>query len=295
MRQALGRGLEALISGTAEDKAPRPEGGKQTVEKIAIASIRPNHLQPRKNFDPEKLSGLAQSIKENGLAQPIIVSKDSMGDSYELIAGERRLRAAQLAGLTHIEAVVKEPMPDKQRLAIALIENLQREDLNPIEQALGYLRLMKEFSINQTQLSDIVGKSKPAVSNTLRLLDLPEPIQKALEINDISEGHARALLSIQNKSVIMEAFYTVVSQKMSVREVEDYIREMQDGQGQEIQKKGRHAKAKSADISSMESVLQKNLGTKVEIITRKSSTKGFVKIHFYDLTDFDRIVKILIK
>jgi ParB family chromosome partitioning protein len=294
MRQALGRGLEALISG-AEDKSLGSEGGKQSVQKIPITSIRPNHLQPRKNFDPEKLSGLAQSIKENGLAQPIIVSKDPMGGTFELIAGERRLRASQLAGLTHIEAVVKEPMPDRQRLAIAIVENLQREDLNPIEQALGYLRLMKEFAINQTQLSDIVGKSKPAISNTLRLLDLPEPIQKALEFNEISEGHARALLGIQNKSFILEAFYKVVSQKMSVREVEDFIREMQDGQEDAAIKKGAAPKIKSADISSMESVLQKNLGTKVEIITKKSSTKGVVRIHFYDLTDFDRILKMLIK
>jgi ParB family chromosome partitioning protein len=294
MRQALGRGLEALIPGGGE-KLAAVEEGAQAVLSIPLASIRPNHLQPRKNFNPAKLNELAQSIKENGLAQPIIVSREAGGDAYELIAGERRLRASQLAGLTHIDAVVKDPLPDKQRLAIALIENLQREDLNPIEEAVGYLRLMKEFSINQTQMSEVVGKSKSAVSNTLRLLELPELVQKALEFDEISEGHARALLAIQNKSVILDAFNKVVSDKMSVREVEDYVRALQGELSPSSSKKRVATKVKSADISSMESTLQKHLGTKVEIITKKSLTKGFVKIHFYDLADFDRILKMLIK
>jgi ParB family chromosome partitioning protein len=286
MRQALGRGLDALMGGM-EGK----DGEKQNVQSLLISSIRPNHLQPRKNFDPEKLSELAQSIKENGQVQPIIVSRDAATNSFELIAGERRLRAAQLAGLTHIDAVIRETMPDKKRLAIAMIENLQREDLNPIEEALGYLRMMKEFSINQTQLCDVVGKSKSAVSNTLRLLELPEPVQKALEFNEISEGHARALLSIENKSEIMNAFHRAVNQKMSVRDVEDYVRQL----GGARAKSKKEAASKPADIRSMESTLQKALGTKVQIITQKSSTKGFVKIHFYNLTDFDRILKVLIK
>src|SRR5262249_5712682 len=161
------------------------------------------------------LNELAKSIKENGLAQPIIVSKDPAGGTFELIAGERRLRAAQLAGMTHIDAVIKDPMPDNQRLTVALIENLQREDLNPIEQAFGYLRPRKKFSITETQLSDIIGKSNPAISNTLRFLDLPEPIQKAVKTNEISEGHARALLAIKSKTAMMDAFYKAVSQKMS--------------------------------------------------------------------------------
>src|SRR5260221_40670 len=194
MRQALGKGLEALIPSDENHSAHRGHKG-DFIQKIPIIHIRPNHLQPRKIFDPEKLSGLAQSIKENGLAQPIIVSFDAVTNTYELIAGERRLRASQLAGLAEIEAVVRAPEDDKQRLALTLIENLQREDLNPIEEALGYLRLMKEFSMSQTQLCDSLGKSKSAISNTLRLLALPEEIQKALQNEQISEGHARALLS----------------------------------------------------------------------------------------------------
>lgn len=294
MRQALGRGLEALIP-KGEEKGIEKGPEKRAALSIPIAGIRPNHLQPRKNFNPEKLSELAQSIKENGLAQPIIVSRDPGGETYELIAGERRLRAAQLAGLAHIDAVVKDPMPDKQRLAIAIIENIQREDLNPIEQALAYLRLMKEFSINQTQLTDVVGKSKSAVSNTLRLLELPEPIQKALEFEEISEGHARALLAIQNKAMVLDVFHDVLAQNMSVRQVEDHVRRLQGDGALLMSKKGALPKVKSADIKAMEANLQKNLGTKVEIATKKSSTKGVVKIHFYDLTDFDRILKILIK
>ena len=293
MRQALGRGLEALIPGGAQ-KPGEPAGG-QNVQRLPISSIRPNHLQPRKNFDPEKLSELAQSIKENGQVQPIIVSKDASTGFFELIAGERRMRAAQLAGMTHIDAVVREPMGDKQRLAIALIENLQREDLNPLEEALGYLRLMKEFAINQTQLCEVVGKSKSAVSNTLRLLDLPEPVQKALEFGQISEGHARALLSIPDKVQILSAFNKVLAQKMSVREVEDFVRQLIGAPAPASVKKHVIAVNKPADIRAMESTLQKALGTKVQIVTRKSSSKGVVKIHFYNLTDFDRIVKILIK
>ena len=292
MRQALGRGLDALIPGGAP-KTAAAEGGKQDVQKLLISSIRPNRLQPRKNFDPERLSELAQSIKENGQVQPIIVSKDPAG-AFELIAGERRMRAAQLAGLTHIDAIVREPMGDRQRLAIALIENLQREDLNPIEEALGYLRLMKEFGINQTQLCEVVGKSKSAISNTLRLLELPEPVQKALEFAQISEGHARALLAIPNKAEILSAFNKIVAQKMSVREVEDFVRQM-TAPPAPSSKKLAAVPTKPADIRAMEATLQKALGTKVQIVTRKSSSRGVVKIHFYNLTDFDRILKILIK
>jgi ParB family chromosome partitioning protein len=154
---------------------------------------------------------------------------------------------------------------------------------------------MKEFEINQTQLTDIVGKSKSAISNTLRLLELPEPIQKALEFNEIAEGHARALLAIQNKTLILDAFYKVVAQKMSVRDVENYVNQLEGTLSTALKRRGALSKTKSADINSMESMLQKNLGTKVEIVTKKSSTRGFVKIHYYDLTDFDRILKILIK
>ena len=179
-RKALGRGLSALIPTApaippATSALPAADGIPM---KVAIEKIRANHLQPRRHFDAEALGELAASIKQHGLAQPIVVSFDAVSRSYELIAGERRWRATQLAGLNEIEVVVRTPRDDKQRLALTLIENLQREDLNPIEVALGYLRLMKEFGINQTELGGEVGKSKSGISNTLRLLEHPEEIRR---------------------------------------------------------------------------------------------------------------------
>jgi len=297
MRQALGRGLEALIPAEKHPQA-EPEHkhrGEGFVQKIPINRIKPNRLQPRKSFDAEKLSGLAQSIKEHGLAQPIIVSPTSEADSYELIAGERRLRAAELAGLTEIDAVVRVPEDDKRRLALALIENLQREDLNPIEEAMGYLRLMKDFSMTQAGLCDSLGKSKSAVSNTLRLLNLPDEIQRGLQNNQISEGHARALLAIQNPLEMIELFRTIVSQNLSVRDVEERVRRDQEKGGVAKKASGPRAKQKSSDILALESSLQHHLGTRVDIKIGKEPYEGSLTIHFFSLTDFDKIISKLKK
>lgn len=290
MRQALGKGLEALIP----KQAASNHGGPTL--RISIDRIRPNHLQPRKHFDPEHLSELAASIKEHGLAQPILVSYDSSNDSYELIAGERRLRASQLAGLQEIEVVVRNPGSERERLALALIENLQREDLNPIEAALGYLRLMKESQLNQTQLTEIIGKSKSAISNTLRLLDLPEDIQKAVQFGQLSEGHARALLSITEPVERQTAFRRALEEKLSVRQLEDIARGHAIGRPLDPKRPGRRpALDKPADIRALEAGLQQTLGTKVEIKTRKGGKAGTVAIHFYSLTDFEKIVNLLRK
>lgn len=294
MRQALGRGLEALIPKNVDNKiAPQPA----EPIKIPIDQIRPNHLQPRKHFDAEQLSELAGSIKEHGLAQPILVSFDTQTNSYELIAGERRWRASQLAGLKEIEVIVRSPGSEKERLALALIENLQREDLNPIEAALGYLRLMKESQINQTQLTQIIGKSKSAISNTLRLLDLPEDIQKALLYGKLTEGHARALLMVENPSEKQKLFQLILEQKLSVRDVEDMARQSVDGKN--IEKisviSENQTKNKPADIKILESDLQQVLGTKVDIRTRKDPSRGAITIHFYSLSDFEKIVNIIKK
>jgi ParB family transcriptional regulator, chromosome partitioning protein len=297
MRQALGRGLEALIPKSAEKPGPpKIEGGKPV--KVAIDKIRPNHLQPRKHFDPEQLSELASSIKEHGLAQPILVSFDSQTNSYELIAGERRLRASQLAGLQEIEVIVRDPGSEKERLALALIENLQREDLNPIESALGYLRLMKESGITQGQLTQIIGKSKSAISNTLRLLDLPEEIQKALQYGKLSEGHARALLMVENPSEKQKLFSLILEQKLSVRDAEDLARRINEGHLLAEAREPKPAvppRAKPADIKNLEDDLRQTLGTKVEIRTRKDPSRGAITIHFYSLDDFDKIINIIKK
>lgn len=293
MRKALGKGLAALIP-TIDEKPPAAAADETPFKptSIPIEKIRANRYQPRKNFDPEKLSELAASIKEHGLAQPILVSHDEQTGTYELIAGERRLRACELAGLKEVDVVIKSALTDKQRLAMSLVENLQREDLNAIEQALGYLRLMKEFQITQTDITHVVGKSKSAVSNTLRLLDLPENIQKAIQSGQITEGHARALLMCDNPHIKQELFNKVVEQKLSVRDTEDLARAADDSSSKE--KKAKKARPiKSADIKALETALQHILGTKVDIKTKKDPTRGSITIHYYSLTDFDKIVDIL--
>jgi ParB family chromosome partitioning protein len=298
MRKALGRGLDALLPEAAKPS----EGGDSSdeIRKIPINLIKPNRLQPRKNFDAERLSELAQSIKERGLIQPITVSFDAISNSYELVAGERRLRAAKLAGLEKIEVNVRATQTDRDRLVDALIENIQRDDLNAIETALGYKKLMEEFEVSQTQLSERVGKSKSAVSNTLRLLDLPKDIQDAIAFEQISEGHARALLMVRDSIERNKLFKLTVEQGLSVRKVEAIAQELADGRTLDDvvsnKKKPRTPKPiKSADIEALEKRFEKSFGTKVEIKTRKDQKSGRIVIHFYSLEDFDNISNMLKK
>lgn len=294
MRKALGRGLDALIPSTPEPVTQTAELADGQPLRVPIERIRPNHLQPRKHFDPERLAELSGSIKAHGLAQPLVVSFDAASKTYELIAGERRLRACELAGLKEVDVVVRNPDTERERMIIAMIENLQREDLNPIEEALGYLRLMKEFHISQTDLAQVVGKSKSAVSNTLRLLELPEDIQKALEFGQLTEGHARALLMIEDPLHRRKVFAVILEQKLSVRQAEDLARGTKTPERQD--KPAKIKLEKPADIRSLETSLEEFLGTKVEIRTKKDPTKGgSLTIHFFSLDDFDKIVKILKK
>jgi ParB family chromosome partitioning protein len=284
MRQALGRGLGALIQ-VAEEPQKKGEG---LIRVVPIEKIHPNHLQARKNFDPEKLAELASSIRQHGLAQPILVSYDSSRGDYELIAGERRLRACALANLKEVEVLVRAPDSEKSRMITGLIENLQREDLNAIEEALGYLRLMREFNVSQNDLAHIVGKSKSAVSNTLRLLDLSDEIQKAVQFARLSEGHARALLMIPDAIERNKVFHMILERKMSVREVEDWARTTNSAKAKRAARP--NASEKAPDISLMESKLQEILGTRVEIHAKKNGDHGRLVIHFYSLDEFDRIV-----
>lgn len=297
-RKALGRGLSALIPAAPATPAA-PVSGAATAEggivKVPVDKIRPNHLQPRRHFDPEALSELAASIKAHGLAQPIVVSYDAVSRTYELIAGERRWRACQLVGLKEVEVVVRQPKDDRHRMALTLIENLQRADLNPIEVGLGYLRLMKEFGINQTSLAEEMGKSKSAISNTLRLLELPEEIQKALQFGQLSEGHGRALLSISDPNARHSAFQKAIEQKLSVRELETLARELEAGEPIVEPKSKSKPAPKPADLRALEESLQQLLGTKVVIRTKKNPAKGVINISFFSFDDFDRIVKIIKK
>ncbi|MHB2025568.1 MAG: ParB/RepB/Spo0J family partition protein [Elusimicrobiota bacterium] len=278
MRKALGRGLAALIP-----------TGQSTAGTIApISKIRPNHLQPRRFFNQEKLQELADSIREHGIAQPILVSYDDISDTYELIAGERRLRAAELAGLKEVEIIIKNPGSEKERLALAITENMQREDLNPIEAAISYRRLVDDFGLSQMEISRLLGKSKSAISNVLRLLDLPEEIKTALENDQITEGHARALLMIDNQQELLRAFQKIIADGASVRAAEALARDAK-------KRSSRSQSEKSADIRDIERDLQERLGTKIEIKANAEQNRGRISIHFFSLDDFDRILKIIKK
>lgn len=284
MRKALGRGLGALISVEEPKENEKKEEG--ALRLVSVEKIHPSPLQARKNFDPEKISELASSIKQHGLAQPLLASYDSARDSYELIAGERRLRACILAGLKEVEVLVRESKSKKERMLVGLIENLQRQDLNAIEEALGYLRLMKEFQISQNDLAHTVGKSKSAVSNTLRLLDLSEEMQKAVQFGQMSEGHARALLMIPDALERNRVFKIVLENKLSVREAEDLSRQTSSATNKRAQKK---SEPKSPDVAAQESRWREILGTNVDIRMKKSGEEGQIVIHFYNLEEFDRL------
>ena len=295
-RKALGKGLDALL-GNSATVTPSIPGRQSELRKVPVSAIRPNRVQPRKNFDPERLSELSQSIKEHGIAQPPVVSYDAISNTYELIAGERRWQASKLAGLTHIEVVVRTPKSDKERMSLALIENLQRDNLNAIETAVAYKKLMTDYGITQSSLAQELGKSKAAVSNTLRLLELPDEMQKAVQFEQLAEGHARALLMVQDGVERNKLFKLALDSHLSVRAVEALAKQIETGRRipEAGEKKPSHKPMKSADIKEIEKKLEHTLGTRVEIRTRKDEKSGRLVIHFYSLNDFDHILKIIKK
>jgi len=289
MRKALGRGIDSLIT-----KVQDNDISGDIVQRVPVDKIRPNRLQPRKNFDDEALTELAGSIKERGLLQPITVWKDADDEYYELIAGERRWRASQLSGMTEIDAIVRKNLNDEQKLGLALIENIQREDLNAMDTALAYRTLMKQFGASQTEISKKVGKSKAAISNTLRLLELEDTILNSLQGGAIKEGHARALLSIPDKNRRMEAYKKIISSQISVRDVESYAQEFHARRPRQAQRNSSRT-PKSPEVLEIESSLEKTLGTKVEIHPGAGPQNGKIVIHYFSLDDFDRITQILKK
>lgn len=211
----LGRGLDSIFLDNAEESS-------NGVRMLRLSDMGPRSDQPRKNFDNEALSSLADSISAHGLIEPIIV-RVAKGGFYEIVAGERRWRAAKMAGLSEVPAIVTD-YDDKKTAEVALIENIQREDLNPVEEAMGYRALMEEYGLTQEQISKRIGKSRPAVANTLRLLELPEDILTLLSSGEISAGHARALLALNDRSLLVQVAETVVSKGLSVRETEELVR-----------------------------------------------------------------------
>jgi ParB family chromosome partitioning protein len=285
MRQALGKGIDALIS-----KVHNNDISHDAVQKIPVDAIRPNRWQPRKTFDENTLAELVQSIKQHGLLQPISVWKDADG-AFELIAGERRWRACKAAGLREVEAIVKKDLSDQQKFGLSLIENIQRDDLNAIDHALAYKQLMDEFSVSQTDIAKKLGKSKSAVSNTLRLLELEEDIRNGIQSGAITEGHARALISIPDKGKRRETYARILTEKISVREIEAYARNFHARRPRAGS--SREGRRKSPEIADIEARLEKHLGTKVDILPGAAPENGKIIIHYYSLDDFDKITRIL--
>lgn len=281
-KRRLGRGLDALI----------PAATKQSmVESVPIDQIDPNPRQPRRDFDMDALAGLAQSIKEHGVVQPLLVRRS--GERYELVAGERRLRAAEMAGLTEVSVVVGE-FDDRQAMEICLIENLQREDLNPIEEALAIQRLRSEFGLTQDELSSRLGKSRPAIANSLRLLSLEDEIQESVSRETITAGHARALLSIEDRDRRLKLFRDVVERGLSVRQTEELVKQILAGEETaNVSRETKLKPVKDPNIAQVEDALRRILGTKVEI--RDKRGRGRIQIEYYSLDDLDRILEVLQK
>ncbi len=276
----LGRGLGALIPGADESVDVR--GG---VSEVAIDAIVPNPLQPRTAMDQVALEELAASIRQHGLIQPLIVTATSEG-CYQLIAGERRWRAAQLAGLASVPVVVKDVAP-QQMLALALVENLQRADLSPLEEAAAYQQLIDEFGMTQEQVAAQVSKTRVVVANTLRLLRLPELIKASLAEGRISEGHARALLGLPAEEQQLRALAVVTRQALSVRQTEELVRRWLAEPKTQIKRV-----TASAELRAVEKRFQEALGTRVELA--RSRKGGRIVIHYYSDEEFDALYHRLV-
>ncbi|MBJ79729.1 MAG: chromosome partitioning protein ParB [Myxococcales bacterium] len=277
-RKVLGRGLAALI--------PPGEGGpRKGLQHIGIEKIKPSDLQPRKVFDPAALEELAASIKEHGVLQPVVVRKH--GDHYELIAGERRWRACGQAGLHDVPAVVKD-FSDEEALQSALIENIQRQDLDPLEEAYAYRRLIDEYALTQEEVAKSVGKSRVSITNTLRLLKLPESILAYLAQGKVSPGHARAIMMLESVSTQEKLADDIIRRGLSVRDAEVIARRM----NQSAAKAGKKVEARSAAETEVENKLQEALGTKCRLHYR--SGKGRIEIFFHQADQFEEIVRKIV-
>lgn len=308
----LGRGLEALIA-RAPTRAPIVEpvrgesassangvavdvGGESSARQtpyrvLPVSKIRPNPLQPRKEFREEDLADLEASLKVSGLLQPVTVRPAPRGEGYELIAGERRFRAAQRLGWTEIPAVVRD-VDDQMLLSLAMVENLQRADLNPIEEAEGYEQLVREFSLTQQEVADIVGKDRSTVANTLRLLALPASVRRLVWDGALTVGHARALLGLGEATQMADLARVVVSDGLSVRDVEHRVR--QAAQGKKPASASAGTDARSAEVRRLEDALRRRLGTDARIVQAGKSAKGELRIPFYNHEDFERLLDLVL-
>ncbi len=277
-RQALGKGLSALIPGAASKT-----GKKEIAVEVKIADIIPNKNQPRENISPEELNELIKSVKEDGILQPILVKEITDG-KYEIIAGERRFIAAQRAGLKTIPAIIKKNISSIDQHKIALIENIQRQNLNPIEEAKAYQKLMDGYNCTQEQLAEKLGKNRVSIANSIRLLKLPENIQKYLITGELQTGHAKVLLSIDDAGKQKALAELTVKKNLSVRELEDLLKKNHI-------RKEKTKKSAEPEIKNLEDKLKHFFGTKVNI--RGSYKKGKIIIEYYNKEDFERILDVL--
>ena len=277
----LGRGIDSLLI----DNSIEENNASQAV-KLNILDIEPNKEQARKQFDDAALSELADSIAQHGVLQPLLV-RPIFGGGYQLIAGERRWRASRLAGLTQVPAIIKE-LSDEEAAVISLIENLQREDLNPVEEALGFASLIKDFSLTQEEAAKKVGKSRPAVANALRLLKLPEKVLDYVRENKLSAGHARAIAAIDDEKTALLAADTVIEKGLSVRETEKMVKALTAEKKAKKPSKSRHTFFDEVELS-----LNNSLGRKAKVITKEGKECGTLEIAFFDKDDLARIANIL--
>jgi len=283
--KALGRGLEALIGDAEiESGAAGMETEKKGIEYIDINEIKPNHDQPRKVFNEEKITELSESIRLHGVIQPLIIRKAQKG--YEIVAGERRWRAARAAGLREIPCIMRE-LTEEENMLFAIVENMQREDLNPIEEAEGLEKMIKTFGLTQEQVSGSVGKSRPYVANSLRLLKLPEEIRDMISSGDLSMGHGRAILSLNETKDQIELARRSVREGLSVREVEKVTEKPEKRK----MKRRPARKSKDTDALQVEKELKDLLGTKVSI--NMSGSKGRIEIEYYSRDELERLIEML--
>lgn len=276
----LGRGLGSLFD------EPAIAENTDTVETLRITLVEPNKNQPRHSFDNDKIEELAESIKEHGVIQPIIVVRND--DRYKIVAGERRWRAAKKAGLKEIPAVIRN-YSEFEIAQIALIENLQRENLNPIEEALGYQTLMNKFSMTQEDVSEKIGKSRSAIANSVRLLSLDEPIRQKLISGEISSGHARALLSVESPKIRLALLESIIEKGLNVRQAEALAKQLQKSKPKK--KKPVIDEQVKAQLAILEDRLSTRLGTKVTLY--HDNKKGKIEIEYYGNRDLDRIISII--
>ena len=274
MKKGLGKGLGALIASAENDDTG--------VIELRINEIEPNSGQPRKHFDDQKLAHLAESIKQHGVVQPLIVQKE--GNTYKIVAGERRWRASRLAGLNTVPVIIRN-LSNKQVMEIALIENLQREDLNPIEEAEAYEKLMDEYGMTQEEISLTVGKSRPAIANSLRLLTLQEKIKQKIISGEISSGHARTLITIEDKALQLKVIEEIIKRNLSVRETEQLVKKITS------ERKNRKNKEPDAEYMALEEKFREILGTKVRIVNNKNN--GKILIEYYSVEELDRILNLI--